>query len=90
MKHLAGIIPVVVMPFEADGSIDHGSLERLVEDYCACGIAGMIVPAMASEVNKLSGPEGKLGTPRCSADVLLYNEAAREVMEKYGVTVNDL
>lgn len=57
MKHLTGIIPVVVMPFEADGRIDHGSLERLVEDYCAGGIVGMIVPAVASEVDKLSGAE---------------------------------
>jgi dihydrodipicolinate synthase/N-acetylneuraminate lyase len=57
MKHLAGIIPVVVTPFEADGRIDHGSLERLVEDYCAGGISGMIVPAVASEVEKLSEAE---------------------------------
>ncbi len=57
MKHLTGIIPVVVTPFEVGGRIDHGSLERLVGDYRASGIAGMIVPAVASEVDKLSGAE---------------------------------
>ena len=57
VKHLNGIIPVIVTPFLADGSIDHESLGRLVQDYCAGGIAGMIVPAVASEVDKLSGTE---------------------------------
>ena len=57
MKHLTGIIPVVVTPFEGEGRVDYESLERLVEDYCSGGIAGMIVPAVASEVDKLSGAE---------------------------------
>ena len=57
MKHLTGIIPVIVTPFEADWRIDHESLERLVEDYCSGGIVGMIGPAVDSEVEKLSGPE---------------------------------
>jgi len=35
-------------------------------------------------------PEGKLGTPRHPKDVPLYNEAARKIMERHGVTVNDL
>ncbi|MBM3882503.1 MAG: DUF4091 domain-containing protein [Verrucomicrobia bacterium] len=35
-------------------------------------------------------PEGKLGTPRCSKDVPRYNEAARKVMDKHGVAINDL
>jgi dihydrodipicolinate synthase/N-acetylneuraminate lyase len=48
---------VVVTPFERDGRIDHESLERLVEDYCANGVAGIIVPAVASEVDKLSPVE---------------------------------
>lgn len=57
MEPPAGIIPVIVTPFDAGGRVDLESLERLVEDYCAGGIAGVIVPAVASEVDKLSGPE---------------------------------
>ena len=35
-------------------------------------------------------PEGKLKTPRRPEDVPQYNEAARKVMEKHGVPINDL
>jgi lysophospholipase L1-like esterase len=35
-------------------------------------------------------PEGKLNTPRRPEDVPLYNEAARKVMDKHSVPINDL
>jgi len=57
MEHLSGIIPVIVTPFDVGGRVDYQSLQRLVEDYCLGGIAGIIVPAVASEVEKLCGAE---------------------------------
>ncbi len=35
-------------------------------------------------------PQGKLKTPRRPEDVPVYNELARKVMEKHGVSINDL
>lgn len=48
---------MVVTPFAADGRIDDAAVERLVEDHCQAGIAGIIVPAVAGEFEKLSGTE---------------------------------
>ena len=35
-------------------------------------------------------PEGKLATPRNSADVALYNQIALKVMTEHGVAIDDL
>jgi acyl-CoA thioesterase-1 len=35
-------------------------------------------------------PEGKVNPPRMDSDVAAYNEAARRVMQEYGIEINDL
>lgn len=57
---LHGIISIVNTPFDENGQIDVASLERGVEDRILAGVAGLIVPAVASEVDKLTTNERKL------------------------------
>src|SRR5262249_8627123 len=51
---LFGIVPIINTPFDDHLRIDFTSLERHVERSIADGIAGCIVPAVASEVEKLA------------------------------------
>jgi 4-hydroxy-tetrahydrodipicolinate synthase len=52
-----GIVPIVNTPFDDALEIDFPSLGRLLERAIADGVAGCIVPAVASEVGKLSEDE---------------------------------
>jgi dihydrodipicolinate synthase/N-acetylneuraminate lyase len=54
---LDGIVPIVNTPFTADHAIDYSSLERLLRRSIADGIVGCVVPAVASEVGKLTPAE---------------------------------
>jgi 4-hydroxy-tetrahydrodipicolinate synthase len=54
---LNGIVPIVNTPFTQDDRIDIISLERLLEAGIADGVSGFIVPAVASEVSKLTSDE---------------------------------
>jgi len=49
-----GIITVLNTPFDRNNAIDFTALKRNVQDAMAAGAAGFLVPAMASEVHKLS------------------------------------
>lgn len=51
---LRGIVPILNTPFHEDSSIDYESLARAVEQVVRDGCVGLIVPAVASEVGKLS------------------------------------
>ncbi|MBM3935343.1 MAG: dihydrodipicolinate synthase family protein [SAR202 cluster bacterium] len=66
---LIGVVPIVLTPFNDDGSIDFASLEREVEHGIKDGVAGFIVPAVASEVNKLTEDERKQLTVRVISQV---------------------
>jgi 4-hydroxy-tetrahydrodipicolinate synthase len=57
---LHGVVPIINTPFDQNLEIDIPSLERLLERGIAEGIAGCIVPAVASEVSKLSPEERRL------------------------------
>lgn len=52
-----GILPVVQTPFDAHGRIDEQSLVRLVQATLDAGACGLLVPAVASEVDSLSADE---------------------------------
>jgi 4-hydroxy-tetrahydrodipicolinate synthase len=54
---LAGVVPIIHTPWTEDDQIDFPSLERLIEQSIADGISGCIMPAVASEVSKLSDDE---------------------------------
>lgn len=55
-----GIITVLNTPFTRDDTIDVDGLARNTENAVAAGVAGFLVPAMASEVDKLSDREREL------------------------------
>ena len=57
LLNLRGIITVLNTPFAEDGALDVPSLRRNVRYALKSGVAGFLVPAMASEVDKLSGEE---------------------------------
>ena len=54
---LCGIVTVLNTPFTANSDIDHGSLAANVTLALDQGVSGFLVPAMASEVGKLSFDE---------------------------------
>ena len=54
---LFGIVTVLNTPFCTDDSIDHKALRKNVRSALNAGVAGFLVPAMASEVYKLSFAE---------------------------------
>jgi 4-hydroxy-tetrahydrodipicolinate synthase len=54
---LSGIVPIVNTPFDEHDRIDVEALERAVDDRLAAGAAGVIVPAVASEVGRLTAAE---------------------------------
>ena len=57
IRDLKGIITVLNTPFTEEDRLDLPSLERNVTLALEAGVAGFLVPAMASEVSKLSAPE---------------------------------
>lgn len=54
---LKGIVTVLNTPFKQDDSIDFKALDKNVEAAIRAGVAGFLVPAMASEVYRLSEKE---------------------------------
>ena len=54
---LFGIVTVLNTPFTEDDRLDLESLRKNVHEALQAGVAGFLVPAMASEVYKLSVPE---------------------------------
>jgi len=49
LLHMPGIITVLNTPFTADDRLDFDGLKRHVEYALGTGVAGFLVPAMASE-----------------------------------------
>jgi dihydrodipicolinate synthase/N-acetylneuraminate lyase len=58
---LDGIVPILQTPFTPDGNLDVASLQRLADHVVLAGAAGLIYPAVASEVSKLSSEERRTG-----------------------------
>ena len=54
---LHGIVTVLNTPFDQNNTIDFSALKLNVDNALAAGVAGFLVPAMASEVQKLSHEE---------------------------------
>ena len=54
---LHGIVTVLNTPFTDSGTIDFHALKRNVREALNAGVAGFLVPAMASEVQKLTFDE---------------------------------
>jgi 4-hydroxy-tetrahydrodipicolinate synthase len=54
---LRGIVTVLNTPFKAGNELDVGALRRHTREALAAGVSGFLVPAMASEVEKLTPAE---------------------------------
>lgn len=54
--HFSGIIPILITPFDADGRIDHDSLESLIDFNISAGVHALGV-AIGSEFFKFSEAE---------------------------------
>ncbi|MFA5816179.1 MAG: dihydrodipicolinate synthase family protein [Bacteroidales bacterium] len=54
---LFGIVTVLNTPFRSDDTIDFQAVRNNVREALKAGIAGFLVPAMASEVSRLTGTE---------------------------------
>lgn len=54
---LKGILPVLPTPFLADGGIDEAGMKRLVVFALDKGVAGVVFPGFASEVETLNAAE---------------------------------
>lgn len=57
MPQFAGIIPAVMTPFRAEGSIDHGALASLVEWLLGHGVHGVVAIGTMGEYRSLSDEE---------------------------------
>jgi len=66
---LHGIVTVLNTPFTVDDKVDLKALGQNIENALDAGVAGFLVPAMASEVLKLSHAE-KLGMVATTLDVV--------------------
>lgn len=52
-----GIVPILQTPYSASGAVDETALRRLVEYAIESGAGGLITPAVASEVERLTDEE---------------------------------
>ena len=57
LLHMPGIVTVLNTPFLDDNTVDEDGLRRHVRYALDAGVAGFLVPAMASEVSALTGGE---------------------------------
>ncbi|HUX42395.1 MAG TPA: dihydrodipicolinate synthase family protein [Rectinemataceae bacterium] len=57
---LRGIVTVLNTPFDREGKVDCAAIARNVEYAIGAGVAGFLVPAMASEVGRLGDDERSL------------------------------
>jgi len=61
---LHGIVTVLNTPFDQDNEVDYSALESNVKEALKAGVAGFLVPGMASEIQKLT-PKEKLSMVGC-------------------------
>ncbi|MDR7418057.1 MAG: dihydrodipicolinate synthase family protein [Armatimonadota bacterium] len=64
-----GIVPVLQTPFDPEGRLRLDDLDRLIEDAIAAGAAGLVAPAVASEVEFLTADERRLLIRRVAGTV---------------------
>lgn len=56
-RGLSGVIPILPTPFMSDGSLDHASLERLIEAMVDIGADGVAILGFLGEAHKLAEAE---------------------------------
>ena len=59
-----GLFPVMLTPYNSDGSIDFAGLKTLTHWYIASGAKGLFTVAQSSEMHQMT-PEERLATAKC-------------------------
>jgi 4-hydroxy-tetrahydrodipicolinate synthase len=59
-----GVFVIAVTPFTERGAIDSASVDRMVDFYRGCGVAGITVLGMMGEAPKLTHAESVAQTQR--------------------------
>ena len=62
-QRLAGILPILQIPFDGDGEVAEADLRREVDFCVAAGCHGVVVPALASEFMVLTDEERSASSP---------------------------
>jgi 4-hydroxy-tetrahydrodipicolinate synthase len=57
MREIGGVLPVLTVPFNSDGSIDLDSIPRLIEHCITSKADGVVIFGLASELYKLNDSE---------------------------------
>ncbi|MCB1546930.1 MAG: dihydrodipicolinate synthase family protein [Hyphomicrobiaceae bacterium] len=52
-----GVFPISLTPFHDDGTIDHASMDRLVDYFLSLGVPGLTLLGIMGEANKLTAEE---------------------------------
>lgn len=63
-----GVITTVITPFTADNKVDIPSLKNEISAACDAGVAGFLVPCLASEIGELS-PEERVAITKATVEV---------------------
>lgn len=63
-----GVITTVITPFTADNQVDIPSLKNEIAAACDAGVAGFLVPCLASEIGELS-PEERVAITQATVEV---------------------
>ncbi|MFC9331021.1 dihydrodipicolinate synthase family protein [Kitasatospora sp. NPDC057015] len=61
---ITGVVPVLEVPFQPDGSLDLPGFDRVVQAVLGTGVSSVMFPGYASEFHKLTGPEREQLTAR--------------------------
>ena len=59
-QQLQGVFPVLPTPFTTEGAVDPDAMDRVVDFALDCGVAGVVFPGFASEVEALTPNERTL------------------------------
>ena len=76
MTEIGGVLPVLVVPFKKDATIDFESIPRLVEHCLSNEIQGLVIFGLASELYKLTDSE------RVEILKMLYRKADILIMDE--------
>ena len=64
-----GVLPAINTPFTEDDKIDFDGLQKHLDNAVTSGVAGILIPVVASEVLRLSAEERR-SISKCAHEVV--------------------
>ena len=89
MTEIVGVLPVLVVPFKKDATIDFESIPRLVEHCLSNEIQGLVIFGLASELYKLTD-KGKNFIQFAEAVSLIVKNTDEDDLENWIKEYNSL